>query len=202
SIFPHGHQGDERVQTRTPPPWTLTVEAEPDRHLCRSFAVCGCLARATALSRIRSSTPAAPGVSLTSLPGATSRSLVSAPLTTRSRLERVPAPTAARSGPNGPARPRRSSMSARLDDRCQSWSGHGLLPVGPHTVVHSLWKTRSSPALASYRERMWPSSLTASFAQNEQVLVGRGAHRQPFLLAPPGFQHLEERRPVHQPAIA
>src|SRR5690606_18890060 len=24
SIFPHGHQGDERVQTRTPPPWTLT----------------------------------------------------------------------------------------------------------------------------------------------------------------------------------
>src|SRR5690606_28657881 len=26
SIFPHGHQGDERVQTRTPPPWTLTAE--------------------------------------------------------------------------------------------------------------------------------------------------------------------------------
>src|SRR5690606_40400634 len=30
SIFPHGHQGDERVQTRTPPPWTLSAEAEAE----------------------------------------------------------------------------------------------------------------------------------------------------------------------------
>ncbi|MFC4118197.1 hypothetical protein, partial [Nonomuraea zeae] len=29
SIFPHGHQGDERVQTRTPLPWTLTAATAP-----------------------------------------------------------------------------------------------------------------------------------------------------------------------------